>query len=476
MARAATVLLTSTEANAQAVRSAKSLFDQGIRPGDRVAIVTPEHRFPQPQAAELQAATIAISLGCLRAGVIPVMINPSLTESERRKIVADCRPRKTIVSEEDFRRALAPDSTGPAPELAEVPIGRPMHYTSGTTGAAKGVWTNNLSVAESTLLWAEDRGLWGFNDADRYLLQGPLCHSAPLRFAHATLLVGGSVVLPGWFTAEGTAQALREYAPTVTFTVPTHLHRLLELTNVPAATYRLLAHAGASCPVDLKRRIHDWAGIDRVWEFYGSTEGQFTACSGPEFVSRPGTVGQAREHRSLNIEGGVVWCSAPHYARFRYWGDDRKTAQAIKIGPGGIRFTVGDLGRLDSDGYLFLDGRREDLIITGGVNVYPAEVESILGEHPQVNEIAVFGVDDDRWGQRVEAVYTGSASLSQLDSLARERLAGHKRPKLFHRAAGLPHTTSGKIQHNLLAAFVYEDQGRQDMDPPQSTENGQAEI
>ena len=461
----ASVLLTSAEANEMVLLAAKSLWAQGIRPLDRVAIVTPEHRFPQAEAAALQAHTIAISLGCLRSGIIPVMINPSLTESERRKIVADCRPRTTIISEADFNRVLQPDAAGPTPELADVPLGRPMHYTSGTTGAAKGVWTSNLSIAESTLLWAEDHEQWGFDAEDRYLLQGPLCHSAPLRFAHSTLLAGGSVILPGWFTAEGTAQALREHSPTITFTVPTHLHRLLELPEVPAATYRLLAHAGARCPAPLTRRIHDWAGVDQVWEFYGSTEGQFTACSGPESIAHPGTVGKARAHRSLQIKDGVVWCSAPHYARFRYWGDDAKTARAVTIGPDGIHFTVGDLGRMDEEGYLFLEGRREDLIISGGVNVYPAEVESVLVEHPQIDEIAVFGIDDERWGQRVEAVYTGSASTSQLEQFARDRLAGHKRPKIFHRASQLPHTTSGKIQHNRLADLV-----SQDRDSSHSTE------
>lgn len=459
MPRTAAVVLTSAEANAMAANAARCLFDQGIRPGDRVAIVTPEHRFPRPQAAAVQAQTIAISLGCLRSGLIPVMINPLLTESERRQIIADCRPRITIVTLEDFDRVLQPGVIGSAPELADLPLGRPMHYTSGTTGAAKGVWTNNLSIAESTLLWAEERELWGFDATDRYLLQGPLCHSAPLRFAHATLLAGGSVILPGWFTAEGTAQALRDHSPTITFTVPTHLQRLLELPDVPASTYRLLAHAGASCPAALKRLVHDWAGAEQVWEFYGSTEGQFTACWGPEAVAHPGTVGKARAHRSLQIKDGVVWCSAPHYARFRYWGDTAKTARTVRIGSGGIEFTVGDLGRLDAEGYLYLEGRREDLIISGGVNVYPAEVESILGEHPQVDQIAVFGVEDDRWGQRVEAAYIGSASTAQLDELAHERLAGHKRPKRFHSVNQLPHTTSGKIQHRRLADLLYRNEG-----------------
>ena len=136
---------------------------------------------------------------------------------------------------------------------------------------------------------------------------------------------------------------------------------------------------------------------DVLWEFYGSTEGQFTVCSPEEWMARPGTVGRARAGRTLSVdEDGTIWCRAPHFARFSYWRDPAKTDAAWKDGS----FSVGDLGRIDNDGYLFLDGRRDDLIISGGVNVYPAEVEAVLSEVAGVGDLAVFGLPDDRWGQR----------------------------------------------------------------------------
>src|SRR5690606_28721818 len=149
----------------------------------------------------------------------------------------------------------------------------------------------------------------------------------------------------------------------------------------------------------LKQRAIDTFGADRLWEFYGSTEGQFTACAASEWLDRPGTVGRARAHRTLEVDpDGTVWCTVPGYARFTYWRDPTKTDRAWRR-PAPDRpdahgaFTVGDLGRLDDAGYLFLDGRRDDLIITGGVNVYPAEVEQALAGLAGVEQVAVFGVD-----------------------------------------------------------------------------------
>ena len=167
--------------------------------------------------------------------------------------------------------------------------------------------------------------------------------------------------------------------PTTTFMAPSALHRLMDVGAGAGRdrfdALRLLVHAGSPCPATLKREAMARVGPDVLWEFYGSTEGQFTVCSPDEWLARPGTVGRARSGRSLSVDDdGTIWCRPPDFARFIYWRDEAKTASAWREGA----FTVGDLGRLDADGYLFIDGRRDDLIISGGVNVYPAEVEGVL--------------------------------------------------------------------------------------------------
>ncbi|HEX7738715.1 MAG TPA: AMP-dependent synthetase, partial [Marmoricola sp.] len=155
--------------------------------------------------------------------------------------------------------------------------------------------------------------------------------------------------------------------------------------------------------------------------------------------------------RMFTDDEGRLWCEAPPYARFEYFGDPEKTAAAWDATADGHgAFTVGDLGRLDEEGYVWLDGRREDLIITGGVNVYPAEVEQVLGEVDGVTEIAVFGVDDDHWGQRVVAAVVGTASDDVLGAYAREHLAPAKRPKEYRRLPSLPRTATGKVLRRQL--------------------------
>jgi long-chain acyl-CoA synthetase len=149
-------------------------------------------------------------------------------------------------------------------------------------------------------------------------------------------------------------------------------------------------------------------------------------------------------------DDGVIWCRVPAYARFSYWGDPAKTAAAWR----GDEFTVGDVGRLDSDGYLYLDGRRDDLVITGGVNVYPREVELVLAECAGVEEIAVFGVDDERWGQRLCAAVVGSAAVDALFGYARERLAPARRPKDYYIVTDLPRTSTGKVRRLDLPGFL----------------------
>lgn len=436
-------VLTAQEYQRRTVAAAAGLHERGLRRGDRVAIVTPEHRFPAAEAAALQARVIALVAAALRTGLVPVPINPMLTAGERAHITSDSQAALTVADADDI--VALTEATGHVPELAPWPLGRPMHYTSGTTGRPKGVYTQGIGEQHAEPLWRDEIDHWEFNADDVTLVHGPLCHAAPLRYAMAVLQVGGSAVLPGEFNAPAIARALVEHTPTHAFLVPSHLQRLFAL-DLPASPYRLITHAGAACPPRVKRQLHAWAGVEHVWEFYGSTEGQFTVCPGVQWEDHPGTVGVARPGRTLEIRDGVIWCHTPEFARFSYWNDPQKTAAAWD----GDAFSVGDLGRIDGS-YLYLEGRREDLIITGGVNVYPAEVEAVLLECPGVREVAVFGRDDSQWGQRVCAAYAGEASPEQVKSWARSTLAAYKRPKDVEHLDELPHNASGKVERLVLS-------------------------
>lgn len=263
------------------------------------------------------------------------------------------------------------------------------------------------------------------------------------------------MLLPGAFDAAQAANAIGEYRPTTAFAAPTHLQRIMRVPDVPTSSFRLLAHAGAACPVDLKRRIHEWVGVDNTWEFYGSTEGQFTTCPGREWLDRPGTLGRARPGRRIFIDDGVIWCEAPSSSAFEYWNDPAKTDAAWRTLPSGARaFSVGDLGHLDDDGYLWMDGRRADLIITGGVNVYPIQVEEVITEVPGVSESAVFGIEDAEWGQVVCVAYVGDVMPDELLLAARPHLAKFQLPKHAFRIEELPRTPFGKVKRRDLPAIL----------------------
>ena len=415
----------------------------GLREGDRVALLVP---------GSLEYVDVVLRL--LTAGVFPIPLDPRLTEAERTRILTPLEPT-LLVEDEAALAALA--ATLPAPGL---PRGRPMHCTSGTTGTPKGVWSGLLDDDSAAALVAEERDLWGFGADDVNLVLSPLYHSAPLRFAMGTLLAGGRVVIPGAFDPAAVTAAIERERPTSMFCVPTHLQRLFAHWDallasggsIPDLTsFRLVAHAGAPCPTEVKHRLIELFPSGSTWEFYGSTEGQFTACRSEEWLERPGTVGRARPGRTLSADpDGTLWCVVPDHARFTYYGDPEKTAAAWRETPAGPAFTVGDHGRIDPDGYLYLDGRREDLIISGGVNVYPTEVEQVLGACPGVTDIAVYGAPDPDWGQRVCAVVVGDVSEETLSSYAREHLAPPKRPKTYGFRDELPRTLTGKVRRSEL--------------------------
>jgi len=408
----------------------------GISAGDRVVI-----------RAGNSPEMLDLVMVCLRAGIAPALIGASTTEREVREMTADIQAT-AVIDDASLDRALQVRELTTAGAVTC----RPMHFTSGTSGRPKAVWSGWLSP-ESAREWvADETGAWGITADDVHLVCGPLNHSAPLRFALMTLLAGGSVVVPGKFDPAVVAHLLEEGNVTTTFMAPAHLQRLRDhLGGGPIDHHlRLLAHAGSACPDAVRSWAHQTFGLDVVYEFYGSTEGQFTQCSAREWVEHPGTVGRARPGRELRVDAdGLIWCRAPEFARFSYWGDPEKTAAAWRDD----FFTVGDYGRLDEDGYLYLQGRKGDLIITGGVNVYPAELERVLGNLPGVDQVVAFGLPDETWGQRVCVAIGGSVSESTVHDFAREQLSGPKRPKSVFVASSLPTTHSGKVDRVATAAL-----------------------
>lgn len=428
-------LLRSVDAERAQRRAAGALRARGLRAGDRVAVI----------AGKAPSTYVAVALGALRTGVVPVLLNPALLPAEQAVLLEDAQP-SLVLRDADLQALL----DGPETDLAPVPLARPMLYTSGTTGRPKGVWSGVLDESDAAALLEEERTLWGFHAGDVHLVASSLYHSAPLRFAAGTLLAGGDVVFLGGFDAGRAKDAIARFRPTTTFVAPAHLQRLFGSGELPSlASFRLVAHAGAPCPDPLKHEALHRFPEGAVWEFYGSTEGQFTACPPGDWLAHPGTVGRARANRTLSIdEGGMIWCMVPRWARFEYWRDPEKTARAWR----GDAFSVFDLGSLDADGFLYLDGRRDDLIITGGVNVYPLEVERALLAHGGVRDVAVFPLDDERWGQMVCAAVVGDASDAEIDAWLADRLAPYKRPKRYYRVDAIPHTPTGKVRRGRLAA------------------------
>ena len=419
---------------AQQRRAAAALAEQGLGPGDRVALAV-------PNSPDL----LAVVLGAVRTGVVPVLLNATLLPAEIDELVADADPGLCVRTEAELAALVAGSRQR---ELAPVPLCRPMHYTSGTSGRPKGVWSGVWSPATAAVAHEDEAAVWGLGPADTHLTCSPLYHSVAVRFSAQALLRGATLVLCSRFEAHEVGTAIRELGVRSAFMVPTHLQRL---GPVDWSGVRLLAHAGAACPVPLKRRLLAALPAGALWEFYGATEGQFTVCPPADWLEHPGTVGRARPGRSLSTDDdGQIWCRVPGFARFSYWRDEAKTAAAWR----GDAFTVGDLGRLDPDGFLYLDGRRDDLIISGGVNVYPAEVEQALHDVAGIDEIAVFGVADEQWGQRVCAAVVGAAVPEAVIAAAKERLAGYKRPKQVYVVEDLPKTGTGKVRRTAIAGAL----------------------
>jgi long-chain acyl-CoA synthetase len=291
-------------------------------------------------------------------------------------------------------------------------------------------------------------------------------HLAALAYAWFSLHLDHRVVLLDRWSPEAALAAIERQRVTTTHMVPTQFHRLLQLPRevrerFDHSSLRNVLHAAAPCPVETKRRMLEWWG-PVIYEYYGASEGGGTLVKPDEWLRKPGTVGRAWQGAEIRIlddagrpcppgEAGTVYLKL--LAPFEYGGDPKKTRES-RVGD---FFTVGDVGHLDADGYLFLCDRKIDMIISGGVNVYPAEVEAALLSHPAVGDAAVFGIPDDDWGEQVKAVVEPAAGAAPGPALeraliehCRERLAGFKCPRSVDFVDALPRDPSGKLYKRKL--------------------------
>ena len=337
-------------------------------------------------------------------------------------------------------------------------------YTSGTTGRPKGI-ERAVDPAVAHLTLASVAALWGFGAADVHLVAGPLYHTGPGSYAQLHVLVGGTVVLLPHFDALQALRLIECHRVTNTFMVPTHFSRILQLDAAERRRYdlsslRRVLHSAAPCPAHVKRGIVDVFPPGVVTEFYGASESGFSMITAEEWLKKPGSVGRPWPLHEIRIFGedgtvcapgeiGLIHVRGPHL-EFRYRNADDKNRAAFRDG----FFTAGDLGYLDGDGYLFIADRRTDLIITGGANVYPAEVESVLMAHPKIADVAVVGVPDPDMGKSVLAVvelrHGERASAEEIIAFARRDLAHYKCPRRVEFVEHLPREPQGKVRKREL--------------------------
>jgi long-chain acyl-CoA synthetase len=468
----------------------------GLAPGDSIAMVLPN-----------SVEVFELYLAVLQAGWYLIPINHHLVGPEIAYIVDDC-DAQVFVGHERFADACAaavkelgfPEdhcfAVGAVPgfrpyqelkegQPTELPsdrrTGAVMNYTSGTTGKPKGV-RRSLPQADPESSAIASGGmllLFGVqpHDDNVHIVGSPLYHTAVLVFGGGALQLGHTVVVMDKWTPEGMLERIDRYQVTSSHMVPTQFHRLLALPDDVKARYDLsslrhMVHAAAPCPVDVKRRMIEWWGpvID---EYYAASEGGGTMVLPEDWLKKPGTVGKAwpiSEVVILDDEGkelppneiGTVYMSMPG-VEFEYYKDKQKT-ENNRVGR---FFTVGDVGYLDEDGYLFLRDRKADMIISGGANIYPAEIEAVLLGHPMVGDAAVFGVPNEDWGEEVKAVIEPAADVEPSPELAEDilafcadKLARFKTPRSVDFVAEMPRDPNGKLYKRRLRDPYWEGRER----------------
>jgi long-chain acyl-CoA synthetase len=497
--------LTAAALDERVARAASGFAALGLKQGDCAALLL------RNDFAFLEA-----SLAAVRLGAYAVPINWHFKAEEVGYVLSDCGA-KVLVAHADLLVGVAgavPDgvkvlavetppelraSYGVAPEVCGVPSapadwnrwvgeqalwqGPPlpqrasMIYTSGTTGRPKGVRRQPLTPELEARMAGYRERIYGLRDGIRTMVPGPLYHSAPNSFALRAARVASLIVLMPRFDPEAFLALVQEHRIEAMFMVPTMFVRLLKLPAEVRRRYdlsslRFVMHAAAPCPVEVKREMIGWLG-PVIHEFYGSTEsGAVTVADSREWLGRPGTVGRpvhggevriyADEGRRLGAgEIGEVFTRLEFLPDFTYHGLPARRAEIEREG----FITSGDVGWLDADGYLFLCDRKRDMVISGGVNIYPAEIEAVLIGCPGVRDCAVFGVPDGEFGEALMAVVEPqpglpAPSIAEVRAHLARHLADYKVPKRIELRSDLPREDSGKIFKRRLRDPYWAGTGR----------------
>lgn len=491
---------TFREVDERVNRLIHALRGLGLGVGDPIAILSNNrHEFLEVNAASFH-----------NGGVL-VPVNWHLVADEVAYILSDSKA-KAIVTEADFLDVAtkAADQAGvqvrillsgakadgwadydellegaSSEEPEDQSGGGNMFYTSGTTGKPKGVRSTALQPGqplENLIATVKGLGnLLGLAPNAKTFINSPLYHAGPYAAAAVASALDGAIVLRRKFDPEDSLRLIQEEKIEQAYFVPTHFVRFLKLDEDTRKRYDLSSlknvwHTGAPCPPEVKKQMIDWWG-PIITEYYGASEGlgSGTLVTSEEWLRKPGTVGKPLPTCQVLIldddgkelgpgEIGQVWFKSLIGVDFEYAGDPEKTQNAHKE-PG--VYTYGDVGYLDEDGYLFLSDRKIDMIVSGGVNIYPAEIESVLITHPAIADVAAFGVPNDEFGEEVKVAVQLAAGQqrtpeleAELKSFAKEKLAGYKNPRSWDFREEFPRTPTGKLQKRLLRDPYWEGRER----------------
>ena len=489
----------------RAARAASVGFGRaGIGEGDRVALL-------MRNDIAFVEATVAIQ----RLGAIAVPVNWHFRAGEIRYILEDSGARMLVAHADLIRQATGavpeavavlvvetPDeiaqSNGIAAENRTVPAGmtgwaewrdrfdpeeagpaepgESMIYTSGTTGHPKGVRRRPPNAREASRIDAIRAMVYGLRPGARALITAPMYHSAPNAYVLRALARKGLLRFMPRFDAEALLGEIERYAITHAFMTPTMFARLLKLPEAvrkacDLSSLEFIIHAGAPCPADTKRAMIDWFG-PIVNEFYGGTEtGPVVFCNSREWLDHPGTVGRPVESAQVAIydddgnrvpDGGIgeIFMRIGDLPDFTYHGNPQARAAVERDG----LITCGDVGYFDEDGFLFICDRKRDMVISGGVNIYPAEIEAVMFQHDKVADCAVFGIPDAEYGETLMAVIQPVKDRElcerEITDFLKEKLAGYKVPRRIEFTAALPREDSGKVFKRKLREQYWQDAGR----------------